>query len=63
LSLFYMTFDRAAEGLNPMTCVWRYIECPMTGHHGELKALAEVSLRTTDTHEPVFKRWLNEEAQ
>jgi hypothetical protein len=61
LSLFYMTFDRAAEGLNPMTCVWRYIECPMTGHLGEAKALAEVSLRTTDTHEPVFKRWLNKE--
>jgi uncharacterized repeat protein (TIGR04076 family) len=63
LSLFYMTFDRAAEGLNPMTCVWRYIECPMTGHLGQTKALAEVSLRTTDTHEPVVRRLLTEESK
>jgi uncharacterized repeat protein (TIGR04076 family) len=58
LSLFYMSFDRAAEGLNPLTCVWRYIECPITGCHGESKALAEVSLRRTDTHEPVVERIL-----
>ncbi|MCG8357371.1 MAG: hypothetical protein MI920_17545, partial [Kiloniellales bacterium] len=31
LSIFYMTFDRAAEGLNPLTCIWRFIECPITG--------------------------------
>lgn len=30
LSIFYMTFDRAAEGLNPFTAVWRYQECPLT---------------------------------
>lgn len=59
LSIFYMTFDRAAEGLNPLTCIWRYHECPMTGHdHGASKALCKVHMRRTDTHEPVTARML-----
>jgi uncharacterized repeat protein (TIGR04076 family) len=62
LSIFYMTFDRAAEGLNPLTCIWRYLECPITGpDHGAGKALAEVTLRRADTHEPVTKRMLAED--
>lgn len=61
LSIFYMTFDRAAEGLNPLTCIWRYIECPITGaDEGASKALAEVHIRRSDTHEPVTQRVLAE---
>lgn len=57
LSIFYMTFDRAAEGLNPLTCVWQYIECPMTGpDNGAGKAHARVHLRNARTHEPVTDR-------
>lgn len=57
LSIFYMTFDRAAEGLNPLTCVWRYVECPITGpDHGAGKALAKVHIRDSATHEPVTAR-------
>ncbi len=59
LSIFYMTFDRAAEGLNPLTCIWRYIECPMTGDDlGQSKARAEVHIRDAKTHEPVTARVL-----
>ena len=62
LSIFYMTFDRAAEGLNPLTCIWRYIECPMTGDdEGATKARAEVTIRDAKTHEPVIARVLEEE--
>lgn len=59
LSIFYMTFDRAAEGLNPLTCIWRYVECPMTGDDlGQSKARAEVHIRDAETHEPVTARIL-----
>ena len=59
LSIFYMTFDRAAEGLNPLTCIWRYHECPMTGpDEGAAKALCKVHMRRSDTHEPVTARML-----
>lgn len=59
LSIFYMTFDRAAEGLNPLTCIWRYVECPVTGpDHGAGKALAQVHMRRVDNHEPVTARIL-----
>jgi len=59
LSIFYMTFDRAAEGLNPLTCVWRYHECPMTGpDEGASKARCQVHMRRVDTHEPVTERML-----
>lgn len=59
LSIFYMTFDRAAEGLNPMTSIWRYHECPHTGDdHGAAKARTRVYLRRTDTHEVVEDRIL-----
>jgi len=61
LSIFYMTFDRAAEGLNPLTCIWRYIECPMTGaDEGASKARAQVHIRDAETHAPVTKRMLAE---
>lgn len=64
LSIFYMTFDRAAEGLNPLTCIWRFIECPITGQdEGASKALAEVHIRRADTHEPVTQRVLGDEAK
>lgn len=65
LSIFYMTFDRAAEGLNPLTCIWRYHECPMTGaDHGSSKARCKVHMRRADTHEPVTERILaNPEVQ
>ena len=60
LSIFYMTFDRAAEGLNPLTCVWRYHECPITGDdQGASKARYAVHMRRSDTHEPVTARILN----
>ena len=59
LSIFYMTFDRAAEGLNPLTCIWRFHECPHTGDdHGASKARCRVYLRRADTHEPVDDRIL-----
>jgi len=59
LSIFYMTFDRGAEGLNPLTCIWRYAECPMTGpDHGAGKALCSIHMRRVDTHEPVIDRIL-----
>lgn len=59
LSIFYMTFDRAAEGLNPLTCIWRYHECPMTGlDEGASKARCSVHMRRADTHEPVTARIL-----
>ncbi len=61
LSIFYMTFDRAAEGLNPLTCIWRYAECPVTGpDHGAGKAPAQIHMRRVDTHEPVTARILTE---
>jgi uncharacterized repeat protein (TIGR04076 family) len=61
LSIFYMTFDRAAEGLNPLTCIWRYVECPMTGDdEGASKARAQVHIRDAKTHEPVTERILAE---
>jgi hypothetical protein len=63
LSIFYMTFDRAAEGLNPLTCVWRYVECPMTGSdEGASKARAEVHIRDAETHAPVTARVLAQRA-
>jgi uncharacterized repeat protein (TIGR04076 family) len=59
LSIFYMTFDRAAEGLNPLTCVWRYHECPLSGtDEGASKTRCAVHMRRTDTHEPVTARIL-----
>lgn len=64
LSIFYMTFDRAAEGLNPMTCIWRYHECPHTGgDHGAGKARTQVYLRRADTHEVVEDRIIGPAAE
>mgnify|MGYP000892866529 CR=1 FL=1 len=54
LAIFYMTFDRGSEGLNPLTRVWRYYECTKTGEdNGEAKTRTRVLLRTSDTHEVV----------
>ena len=57
LAVFYMTFDRAAEGLNPVTGIWRFFECLDTGDDlGAGKARTRVYLRTADTHETVMMR-------
>jgi len=54
LAVFYMTFDRASEGLNPLSRIWRYYECTQTGNdNGAAKARTRVFLRTADTHEVV----------
>jgi hypothetical protein len=54
LAVFYMTFDRASEGLNPLSRIWRFFECTRTGDdNGAAKARSKVFLRTADTHEVV----------
>ena len=59
LSLYYMTFDRAAEGLNPMTCVWKFQECPLTGTgEGASNTKCTSHMRRVDNHEPVTDRIL-----
>ena len=59
LSIFYMTFDRAAEGLNPFTCVWRYQECPITGpDDGAHQTRTRAFLRDRKTKEVVYQRHL-----
>jgi uncharacterized repeat protein (TIGR04076 family) len=64
LAIFYMTFDRAAEGLNPVTSIWRFYECHDTADDlGEGKARARVYLRTSDTHQTVMMRDLPPRAQ
>jgi uncharacterized repeat protein (TIGR04076 family) len=57
LAVFYMTFDRAAEGLNPISGIWRFFDCTDTRDDlGKGKARTRVFLRTADTHEPVMMR-------
>jgi len=57
LAIFYMTFDRAADGLNPVSSIWRFYECLDTGEDlGRDKARARVYLRTADTHQTVMMR-------
>ena len=57
LAVFYMTFDRAAEGLNPISGIWRFYDCTDTRDDlGRSKAHTRVFLRTADTHEPVMMR-------
>jgi hypothetical protein len=64
LAIFYMTFDRAADGLNPVSSIWRFYECLDTGEDlGKGKARARVYLRTSDTHQPVMIRDLPPRAQ
>tara|TARA_R110002110_G_scaffold10333_3_gene50708 strand:+ start:4828 stop:5349 length:522 start_codon:yes stop_codon:yes gene_type:complete len=54
LPIFYMTFDRASEGLNPLTRIWNHYECGDTGDDdGASKARTLVYLRRSDTHEIV----------
>lgn len=57
LAVFYMTFDRAAEGLNPVSGIWRFYDCTDTRDDlGKTKARTRVFLRTSDTHQPVMMR-------
>jgi hypothetical protein len=57
LAVFYMTFDRAAEGLNPVSGIWRFYDCTDTRDDlGRSKARTRVFLRTADTHETVMMR-------
>jgi len=57
LAVFYMTFDRAAEGLNPVSGIWRYYDCTDPRDDlGRSKARTRVYLRTSDTHEVVMMR-------
>jgi len=64
LAIFYMTFDRAADGLNPVTSIWRFFDCLDTGEDlGREKARARVYLRTSDTHQPVMMRDLPPRAE
>lgn len=57
LAIFYMSFDRAAEGLNPLTCIWKFFECSDTGDdEGRSKARTRVFLRLAGTHQPVWQR-------
>jgi hypothetical protein len=57
LAIFYMTFDRAADGLNPVSSIWRFYECLDTGEDlGRDKARARIYLRTADTHQTVMMR-------
>lgn len=54
LAIFYMSFDRASEGLNPLTRIWTHYDCLNTGdNEGHGKARTRVSLRRSDTHEEV----------
>ncbi len=54
LAIFYMTFDRAAEGLNPLSRIWRFYDCTRTAEdNGKTKARTRVYLRTSDTHEVI----------
>lgn len=54
LAVFYMTFDRASEGLNPLSRIWRFYECTKTGDdNGAAKTRTRVYLRTADTHEMI----------
>ena len=54
LAVFYMSFDRASEGLNPLTRIWNHYECTDTrDDDGASKAILKVHLRRADTHEPV----------
>ena len=64
LAVFYMTFDRASEGLNPLTPIWRFYDCPHSGDdHGASKARCRVFIRRTDTHAPVDARILTAPAE
>ena len=54
LAVFYMTFDRASEGLNPVTRVWTNYECVKTQDVlAQNKARVKVYLRDSKTHETV----------
>ena len=54
LAVFYMTFDRASEGLNPVTRVWTHYECVKTKDSlAQNKARVKVYLRDSKTHQEV----------
>lgn len=63
LPIFYMSFDRASEGLNPVSRVWNHYECLDTrDDDGASKARTLVYLRRADTHEIVEDPVLDPEA-
>lgn len=54
LVIFYMSFDRASEGLNPLSRIWTHYDCLNTGDDEGLgKARTRAFLRRSDTHEEV----------
>lgn len=54
LTVFYMSFDRASEGLNPLSRIWTCYDCLNTGDdEGMSKARTRAFLRRADTHEEV----------
>ena len=61
LAVFYMSFDRASEGLNPLTRIWTHFECVKTTDTlAKNKARVKVYLRNAKTHEVMKKAVLDE---
>ena len=61
LAVFYMSFDRASEGLNPLTRIWTHFECLKTKDIlAKNKARVKVYLRNAETHEIITKAVLDE---
>jgi hypothetical protein len=61
LAIFYMSFDRASEGLNPVTRVWTHYDCLQTNDAlAQNKARLRVYLRDAKTHEVVTKPVLDQ---
>ena len=62
LAIFYMSFDRASEGLNPLTRIWNHYECLDTrDDDGAGKARTLVYLRRADDHSIVDQAVLDAE--
>ena len=60
LPIFYMSFDRASEGLNPVTRIWTHYECLKTNDaSAKNKARVRVYLRDSKTHEVITKAVLD----
>ena len=60
LAVFYMSFDRASEGLNPVTRIWTHYECLQTNDAlAKNKARVRVFLRDAKTHEIITKAVLD----
>ncbi len=62
LAVFYMTFDRAAEGLNPISGIWQFYDCLDTGDDdGKGKTRTRVYLRSTRTGKVIDSETIGEE--